>query len=225
MPEEAPSTVRVWDLPTRVFHWLLAATVFAAIGTAWADAMEWHMRCGLMALVLLAFRLLWGFAGGRWSRFASFAYSPATLMRYVRGQARPDERLDVGHTPTGALSVFGLLLLLGLQVATGLVADDEVSTTGPLNRYVSGATASKATSWHQSVGQWVILTMIVLHIAAIVWYRMKKRVDLVRPMLDGDKPLPAGTPPSADGPAQRGLALVLLAACLGLAGWVWSLGR
>jgi cytochrome b len=225
MPEEAPSSVRVWDLPTRVFHWLLAATVLAAIGTAWAEAMAWHFRCGLMALGLLSFRLLWGFVGGRWSRFASFVYAPRTVLRYVRGDTRPAERLDVGHTPTGALSVFGLLALLLLQVATGLVADDEVANTGPLNRYVSGATAAKATSWHHSVGQWVILAMIVLHVGAIVWYRVKKRVDLVRPMLDGDKPLPADTPASADGVAQRGLALVLLAACFALAGWVWSLGN
>ena len=225
MPEAAPSSVRVWDLPTRVFHWLLAATVLGALGTAWAEAMTWHVRCGLMALVLLAFRLLWGFVGGRWSRFASFLYAPATLMRYLRGEAKADERLDVGHTPTGALSVFGLLLVLALQVATGLVADDEVATTGPLNRFVPGSTASQATSWHHSVGQWLILAMIVLHVAAIVWYRVKKRIDLVKPMLDGDKALPPDTPPSADGLAQRGLALVLLLACLGLGGWIWSLGR
>jgi len=225
MPEAAPSSVRVWDLPTRVFHWLLAATVLGALGTAWAEAMTWHVRCGLMALVLLAFRLLWGFVGGRWSRFASFTYGPATLMRYLRGEVRPGEWLDVGHTPTGALSVFALLALLLLQVATGLVADDEVATTGPLNRFVSGATAASATSWHHSVGQWVIVGLVVLHVAAIVWYRVKKRVDLVRPMLDGNKPLPADTPASADGLPQRGLALLLLLACLGLAGWVWSLGR
>lgn len=224
MPEEAPPPVRVWDLPTRVFHWLLAATVLGALGTAWADAMNWHVRCGLLALVLLVFRLLWGFVGGRWSRFASFVYGPSTLMRYLRGEARPGEHLDVGHTPTGALSVFGLLALLALQVATGLVADDEVATTGPLNRFVAGSTAASATSWHHGVGQWVILAMVLLHIAAIVWYRVKKRVDLVKPMLDGDKPLPADTPASADGLPQRVLALVLLAASLGLAGWVWSLG-
>jgi cytochrome b len=226
MPEAAPSSpIRVWDLPTRVFHWLLAATVFTSLGTAWLGAMEWHIRSGLLALALLAFRLLWGFAGGRWSRFASFVYAPATLLRYLRGQARPEERLDVGHSPTGALSVFGLLLLLALQVGTGLVADDEIAHIGPLNRYVSGETAASATSWHKSYGQWIVFALVVLHIAAIVWYRMKKRIDLVRPMLDGNKPLPADTPASADGAAQRGLALLLLLASLGLAGWVWSLGR
>lgn len=225
MPDEAaPSTVRVWDLPTRVFHWLLAATVLGSIGTAWAGAMQWHFRCGLMALSLLAFRLLWGFVGGRWSRFASFVYAPGTVMRYLRGETKPAEQLDVGHTPTGALSVFAMLLLLLVQIGTGLVADDEIANIGPLNRFVTSATAASATSWHKSVGQYAILLLLVLHIGAIVWYRMKKRQDLIGPMLNGDKPLPAGTPPSADGTTQRVLALVLLLACFGAAGWVWSLG-
>jgi cytochrome b len=224
--EAAPSssTVRVWDLPTRVFHWLLAATVLGSIGTAWAGAMTWHFRCGLMALSLLAFRLLWGFVGGRWSRFASFVYAPSTLLRYLRGEAKPAEQLDVGHTPSGALSVFAMLALLAAQVGTGLVADDEIANIGPLNRFVTGATAASATSWHKTYGQYLILVLLVLHIGAIVWYRMKKRVDLIGPMLGGDKPLPAATPASADGLPQRVLALLLLAACFGGAGWVWSLG-
>lgn len=222
--EEAPSTVRVWDLPTRVFHWLLAATVAGSLITAWFDAMAWHFRFGLMALSLLAFRLVWGFVGGRWSRFASFVYAPGTLLRYLRGRSRPDEGLDVGHTPTGALSVFALLLILLVQVGTGLVADDEIAHIGPLNRFVTGDTASSATSWHKSVGQYVVLALLALHILAIVWYRVKKRVDLVTPMLNGDKPLPPATPASADGTAQRVLALVVLAACFAAAGWVWSLG-
>lgn len=220
----APSSVRVWDLPTRVFHWLLAATVLGSIGTAWADAMQWHFRCGLMALSLLAFRLLWGFVGGRWSRFASFAYAPGTVLRYLRGETKPAEQLDVGHSPTGALSVFAMLLILLVQIGTGLVADDEIANIGPLNRFVTSATAASATSWHSSVGQAAILLLLVLHIGAIVWYRVKKRRDLIGPMLHGDKPLPADTPASADGTAQRVLALVLLLVCFGAAGWVWSLG-
>lgn len=224
MPESAAtSPVRVWDLPTRVFHWALAATVIGALGCAWADAMVWHVRLGFLALTLLAFRLLWGVVGGRWSRFTSFVYAPGTLWRYLRGQSRPDEQLDVGHTPTGALSVFGLLAILLAQVGTGLVADDEIAFVGPLNRFIAAETAHGATSWHKTWGQWIILAMVLLHIAAIVWYRVKKRVDLVRPMIDGDKPLPAGTPASADGGRQRVLGLALLLASAALAGWVWGL--
>ncbi len=216
--------VRVWDLPTRLFHWTLALSVTGSLLSAWAEALTWHVRFGFVALTLLTFRLLWGVVGGRWSRFANFIYAPATLLRYLRGQTRADEGLDVGHTPTGALSVFALLGILALQVGTGLVADDEVATTGPLRRLVSADTAASATSWHHGWGQWLVLALIVLHIAAIVFYVVKKRINLVRPMWNGDKPLPPFTPASADGLGQRVLALVLLLACVGLAGWVWSVG-
>jgi len=117
--------VRVWDLPTRVFHWLLALLIVGSIITAkiGGNAMQWHLRFGLMVLALLLFRLVWGFVGGHWSRFAAFLYSPRDLMAYLRGDAGPGGRFDVGHSPLGALSVFALLALLIAQVATGLVAD------------------------------------------------------------------------------------------------------
>jgi cytochrome b len=218
--------VRVWDLPTRLFHWLLAACIIGSIISAkiGGNAMEWHFRLGYVVLTLLAFRVLWGLVGGRWSRFASFVYSPTTLLRYLRGQGRADEFLDVGHTPTGALSVFALLGLLTLQVSTGLVADDEIANTGPLIKFVSGATSSLATSWHKTYGQYLIITLVVLHIAAIVFYLAKKRQNLVVPMLTGDKPLPDGVPASSDGAGSRGLAAALLAACAGGVAWLVSLG-
>ncbi|HET7865800.1 MAG TPA: cytochrome b/b6 domain-containing protein [Burkholderiaceae bacterium] len=218
--------VRVWDLPTRLFHWLLAACVIASVISAQigGNAMVWHFRLGYAVLALLAFRVLWGLIGGRWSRFASFIYSPGTVLRYLRGQARSEEHLDVGHSPTGALSVFALLGLLAVQVATGLVADDEISNTGPLIKFVSGATSSLATSWHKTYGQWLIITLVVLHIAAIVFYFVKKRQNLVGPMLTGDKSLPETVPASADSGRTRGLAVALLAACAGGVAWLVSLG-
>lgn len=218
--------VRVWDLPTRIFHWVLAVTVVTAIVTAHVggNAMQWHVACGMVVLILLSFRVLWGLVGGRWSRFASFIYGPGTVLRYLRGQARADEHLDVGHSPLGAGSVFALLGLLALQVATGLVADDEIATQGPLNRLVSSETASQATGWHKNMGQWVLVALITLHVAAIVFYKLKKGRNLVPPMVLGDKHLPAGTPASADGWKQRVLALLLLVLSWAFAGWVWSRG-
>lgn len=218
--------VRVWDLPTRLFHWLLAGCVIASVISAkvGGNAMVWHLRLGYVVLALLAFRLLWGVMGGRWSRFVSFVYSPTTLLRYLRGQGRADEHLDVGHTPTGALSVFALLGILAVQVATGLIADDEIATTGPLIKFVSGATSSLATSWHKTFGQWLIITLVVLHIAAIVFYLVKKRQNLVQPMITGDKPLPENVPASVDSITSRGLAAALLAACAGGVAWLVSLG-
>ena len=223
---EPLSAVRVWDLPTRVFHWLLAAAVIGALATAWigGGALMWHMRCGLTVLALIVFRVVWGLVGGRWSRFASFLYTPATVLRYLRGEHRAGEHFEVGHNPLGSFSVFGLLGVLALQVATGSVADDEIATTGPLNRYVSNATGLLATSWHKGPGLWIILTLVVLHVAAITYYRLRKRIDLVGPMLSGDKPLPPATPASIDTPATRIGALLLGAACAALAVWVARLG-
>lgn len=226
MPEPtlapADAGVRVWDLPTRVFHWLLALAVTGSIISAkvGGNAMVWHFRLGYLVLTLLAFRVLWGLVGGRWSRFVSFIYAPGTVLRYLRGQAAPHEHLDVGHSPTGAASVFALLGLLILQLGTGLVADDEIANQGPLNRFASSDTVVQATSWHKSWGQWLLLTLITLHIAAILFYLLKKRINLVRPMLSGDKPLPPHTPASADGRPQRVLALLLVVVCAGLATWV-----
>ena len=223
---EPTSKVRVWDLPTRIFHWALAVTVLTSIITAHVggNAMQWHVTCGMVALILLTFRILWGLVGGRWSRFASFIYSPGTVLRYLRGQTRADEHLDVGHNPLGSGSVFALLGLLALQVATGLVADDEIATQGPLNRLVSSETASQASGWHKDIGQWILVALITLHVAAIVFYKLKKGKNLVAPMVLGDKDLPASTPASADGWKPRVLALVLLVVSWAFAGWVWSRG-
>jgi cytochrome b len=225
-PSGAKRPVRVWDLPTRVFHWLLAATVIGSVVTAkiGGNAMVWHMRLGLLALALLAFRLVWGFVGGHWSRFVSFVYPPPAVAAYLRGDPGPGGRFDVGHSPLGALSVFALLALLMAQVATGLVADDEIATTGPLNRFVSSALGLRATSWHNTFGQYLIITLVVLHIAAVLYYLFKKQRNLIEPMWHGDKSLPPYTPASADGVAQRVLAAVLIVLALSLSWWIGRLG-
>ena len=218
--------VRVWDLPTRLFHWVLAACVIGSVVSAkiGGNAMAWHFRSGYVIFTLLAFRLLWGLVGGRWSRFASFVYAPATLLRYLRGGSRAEEHHEVGHSPLGALSVFALLAILAAQVGSGLFADDEISNTGPLIKFVSGATSSVLTSWHKTFGQWTILTLIALHVAAILIYRVRRGRDLVRPMIVGDKQLPPGVPASTDTLATRGLAVLLVAACATGVGWLVSLG-
>ncbi|HUG26129.1 cytochrome b/b6 domain-containing protein [Piscinibacter sp.] len=223
---EGLQPVRVWDLPTRVFHWVLATCVIGSVVSAkiGGNAMEWHFRFGYAILTLLAFRLLWGLVGGHWSRFSRFLYAPTTLLRYVRGRSRDGEHHDVGHSPLGALSVLALLASLAVQVGTGLFADDEIANTGPLIRFVSGDTSLMLTGWHKNYGQWLIIGLVVLHIAAVVFYLVKQQRDLVRPMIVGDKTLPAGVPASADGWSARGLAALLLALCGAGAAWLVSLG-
>lgn len=219
-------TVRIWDLPTRLFHWSLAFCVVALVVTAklGGDAMNWHLRLGYAVFALLVFRLVWGFVGGRWSRFASFAPTPGRLARYLSGRALPQD--TAGHNPLGALSVFALLAVLALQVATGLLSDDEIAFAGPLTALVSGDTVAAATGWHKGWGQGLVIGLVALHVAAIVAYLLRRK-NLVRPMVLGDKLLPAGAAPLAparDTTGTRLLALVVLAASAALAWWVSGLG-
>ena len=219
--------LRVWDLPTRVFHWLLAFCVISLVitGMRGGSAMEWHLKLGYSVLTLLIFRVIWGFIGGHWSRFKQFFYSPITILRYLRGQSKPEH--DIGHNPLGSLSVWGLLFILGAQIATGLMSDDEIATQGPLVKFVSSAWSSLATSYHKQWGKWIIIVLVCLHITAILFYLFKKKENLIRPMLHGDKEshhtdvLPA----SKDAIAQRITALVLFAViALGVAYTVQRLG-
>jgi len=214
--------VRIWDLPTRVFHVALAVLVTAAIVTAKLgdDWMAWHLRCGETVMALLLFRWTWGVVGGRWSRLATFLPTPARLARALRGRATAEDA--IGHGALGSLSVWAFLLLLSLQVATGLVADDDVATTGPLNAHVAGRLAKRASAWHAGWGADLILALIALHVLAIGWYTLRLRAPLLRAMWSGDKPLPAGTPASADSAASRGLGLAIWAAA---AVGVWALVR
>lgn len=229
MNSSKPNTavpVRVWDLPTRIFHWLLAACVIGSAVSAQlgGNAMVWHFRLGYTICTLLVFRLLWGLVGGHWSRFASFVPTPGRFRRYLRGQPLPGEYFDAGHNPLGSLSVLALIGFLAVQVATGLVADDEIANVGPLNRFVSGATAAAATWWHAGWGKGILIALVLLHVGAILYYRFGRSTNLVWPMLSGDKALAPGTPASADGAASRALALVLLAACAAATGWLVGLG-
>ena len=216
-----PTSTRIWDLPTRLFHWLLAASVTGLVITAkiGGNAMEWHLRLGHLVLALLVFRILWGVVGGHWSRFATFVPSPARLLAYLR-DAKIGHR--AGHNPLGALSVLAMLLVLCVQVGTGLLSDDEISFAGPLTRLVSGDTVSLATSWHKGWGQWLVLGLIALHLCAIVFYAVVRRQPLVAAMVHGDQPVTATA--SQDTWSTRLLALVLLAACSAGSWWLYGLG-
>lgn len=218
--------VRVWDLPTRLFHWVLAACVLGSVVSAkvGGNAMVWHFRLGYVVLALLIFRIVWGLVGGRWSRFSAFVRSPATILRYLRGAAGANEHLDVGHNPLGALSVLGLIGILALQVGSGLFADDEIANAGPLTSMASGDLVSRLTSWHKGPGQWIVLTLVGLHVLAIVFYWVRKQQNLVRPMITGDKSLPGDTPASADGWPQRAFAIVVVAAAGALVAWLVQWG-
>lgn len=217
-------TVRVWDLPTRLFHWGLVTCVVGLIitGNVGGNAMVWHGRLGYAVLTLLLFRVVWGLVGGRWSRFASFLYGPSTIVAYLRGQGRPEHR--VGHNPLGMLSVLALLVILLAQVGSGLFADDEIAFTGPLAGLVSGDWVRQATSYHKNVGKLILIALVALHLGAIAFYKLVKRESLVRPMIVGDKSVATPVPPSQDSTRSRLLALGLLLLCAAAVYGIVSLG-
>ncbi len=200
--------VRVWDLPTRLFHWALAicivlGIVFVKIG---GNAIEWHAYCGYTALALILFRLIWGFVGSWHARFANFIPSPSKLIAFLRGQVDG----GLGHNPLGALSVIALLLVVLIQALTGLFADDDIFFQGPLAKYVSNSTVALLTSIHR-FNQYLIFALVGLHLAAISYYYFVKRQNLVGPMVTGDKLTTTALKltEAVDSSRQRMLALVI----------------
>ena len=219
---EVLKKVRVWDLPTRVFHWsLVLCTLGLAIsGLTGGSAMIWHLRLGYAVLTLLLFRIVWGLLGGRWSRFGAFIYAPRSIINYLIGKGKPEH--SVGHSPIGAGSVFAMLAVLLAQVGSGLMSDDEIAFAGPLTSFVSNATVGLATNYHANIGKWLLLALVVLHVAAILFY-LRRKNNLVSAMVYGDKELLVASLPSRDDTTSRVLALLIFSACSTFAYWVSTL--
>ena len=203
--------IKVWDLPTRLFHWLLFVTVAAALWTGWVGGswIEWHGRLGLVIIWLLAFRLVWGFLGSTYARFAQFLPTPARILAYLRGNWRGE-----GHNPLGALSVFALLGYLTWQAVSGLFSNDDIAFEGPLADLVSGATSTWLSGLHRQ-GLWIILGLIALHLTAIAIYALRGK-NLVRPMLVGWKESDDPGLRSAKGGKVWALLLAFIIASLAL---------
>lgn len=179
---------RVWDLPTRLFHWALVAVVVLQFGTAefgWLS-MEWHYRFGYATLALLLFRIAWGFVGSQTSRFADFVRGPLALARYLRAEMSRHASAQVGHNPLGGWSVLVMLFVLLAQVVSGLFASDGIDTDGPFAERVSGAWVKLATRLHH-LGESVLLALIGLHVAAVLLHWLLRHDNLVLPMITGTK--------------------------------------
>ncbi len=213
---------RIWDLPTRLFHWALVVCVVGLIvtGNVGGSAMAWHFRFGQAVISLLLFRIVWGLVGGHWSRFVRFPLHPRDLLAEVRGRA--DERLHTGHGPLGSMAVLAFLVILLAQVGSGLVSDDAIAFAGPLTHLVSGATVSQATAYHKEVGKLLLIGLVLLHLLAIIWHTFRGRA-IVGAMIHGDKPLEQVMPASRDGWRQRLLAAAVMVLCVAASAWVFSL--
>jgi len=199
--------IKVWDLPTRLFHWLLVLAVGAAVltGQLGGGLIDWHGRIGLAIVGLVVFRLVWGFVGSTYARFLHFMPTPARIRAYLKGDWRGE-----GHNPLGALSVLGLLALLVCQLLTGLVANDDIAFRGPLFDLVGEALSNRLTGLHHKFGD-LLIGLIVLHVAAIVFYVRFRKQNLVRPMLTGWKE-------DGEGVSAKGGGIVAVVVAVLLAG-------
>jgi cytochrome b len=207
--------VRIWDLPTRLFHWAIVLLVPALWWTHQIDRLDLHILLGEVMLGLVLFRLIWGVIGGSTARFANFLRGPGQVFGYLRGRAPA----GFGHNPLGGWSVAAMLLVLATQVGLGLfVSDEDGLNTGPLSHLVSYESARTLADRHETMF-YVLLALIVVHIAAIVYYLAVKRDNLVTPMLTGKRVA------AANGAAMAGASLRRFVAAVALAGgltWIIS---
>lgn len=177
----AGRTVRVWDLPVRLFHWSLVLLVPALWWTAENDRMDFHILLGETMLGLVLFRLLWGLLGSSTAKFSRFVTGPGAALRYLRGSGRA-----FGHNPIGGWSVVLILLALSVQTGLGLFASDEDGIhSGPLSRHMPDLDSAHQLAERHESFFWVILGLIALHVLAILWYLLVKRDNLVTPMVTG----------------------------------------
>ena len=217
-PGQAPVRVRIWDWPTRIFHWLLVALIPVLWWTAEEGMMDRHRAAGYVMLGLILFRLLWGFIGSSTSRFSNFVKGPRSVMSYLNRNATH----VLGHNPIGGWSVAAMLGLLSLHVGLGLFASDEDGLEeGPLAQYISFDTAHEMAELHELLFN-LLLALIAIHVIAILFYLVFRRDNLVGPMLTGSRSAGAGTVPMQGAPAWR---FILAAALAAAAAWgISSLG-
>jgi cytochrome b len=204
------SRIAVWDRPIRVFHWLIVLLVPASWATAKWHYMDVHMLLGQLMLGLVLFRIFWGLIGSSTARFAGFVRGPGAVLGYLRGRAAAGP----GHNPLGALSVLVLLTLLAVQVGLGLFASDEDGLyQGPLARHVSDAASETLGERHHTMF-YVLLAFILLHVAAILFYLIVRRQNLVTPMVTGKRDAAIGEAAMTPAPALRFILAAAAAAGL-----------
>ena len=182
--------IRLWDLPTRLFHWLFAAAVLGAIATDLLDNITWHSYCGYTALVLVVFRIIWGFVGPHHARFSSFVPSLSGLKAFLKDQTVS----PLGHNPLGALSVIAMLLIVLVQATSGLFTDDEISFQGPLSKFLSEDMVKFMNQIH-STNHVLVYGIVALHLIAIFYYQRIKKNNLIGPMVYGDKEIDSKNQP------------------------------
>jgi cytochrome b len=216
---QALHAVQVWDLPTRLFHWMLVLLLIAQWWTAeQSSTMDWHLWGGYAVLALVLFRLIWGIVGSETVRFSQFVRDPGAALEYFKALLRGETPHYLGHNPMGGWSIVAMLALLLIQTITGLFANDDILIEGPLYGWVSKGMSDWLTTVHKFNFN-VLLAMITVHLAAVFFYLLVKRENLIHPMLNGCKrlrPEQAGQAPRMANPWLGLAALVIAVTVVGL---------
>ncbi|MCW5603315.1 MAG: cytochrome b/b6 domain-containing protein [Burkholderiales bacterium] len=201
--------VTVWDLPVRLFHWMLVLLIGFSWWSGEQQWMTWHMWSGYAILALLLFRIVWGFVGSTHARFGDFLYGPGALIRYLKTLPSRTAAKFAGHNPLGGISVVLILLCVAVQAGTGLFANDDIFTEGPLTKWVSKDVSDFLTTVHKYNFD-VLLVLAGIHVAAVLYYLLYKSENLIKPMFTGHKLLPHDAVPPGSRIASNVLAAVVL---------------
>lgn len=213
--QDDTTRVKVWDLPIRLFHWTLVVLVSVAWVSGQWGKLDLHMLLGTWIVALLLFRWVWGLVGTSTARFTQFVRGPGAILAYLAA-ARSGTVRSIGHNPLGALSVLALLGLLTVQAVTGLFTSDDIFSEGPLAHLVSGKLVSQLSTIHR-IGGKVLLALVAVHLAAVIFYTLVKKDDLVPAMITGLKKVPKGI--EGNSGTHPLLGLIVLA---GSAAIVWA---
>jgi cytochrome b len=217
--EFATRAIRVWDFPVRAVHWTQAALVAASVATGFTggNALRLHRLSGYAILVLVVFRVLWGFAGGRHARFSAFLRGPRAVATFVRDTVALRRPLHVGHNPLAGWMILALLAALFMQAGTGLFANDDIAFEGPLASAVTKDLSDTLTSVHRTHAR-VLLALVALHIGAALFHLAIERRNLIAAMVTGKRQWPEGLEAPDPGRPRPWLAAALfLAACVAVA--------
>jgi cytochrome b len=215
--------VQVWDWPVRLFHWSIVVLAVVAVISAklGGNAMVWHLRAGFAILALVLFRILWGFAGSRHARFASFLRGPRPILDYLRSTAKGRHPVSIGHNPLGGWSVVALLAVLLIQATTGLFANDDIATDGPLVKFITKDLSDTFTRFHH-LNVWALGGLVALHLSAVAFHLLVVKENLVRPMVHGKKRLHRSLAAQGVDNVPHVRAVVLLAASVFVVWWTVS---
>jgi cytochrome b len=218
--QSSSATRRVWDLPVRIFHWLLVLAIIGAYVThqSGVEYFKYHLWCGYTVVVLVSFRILWGLVGTYHARFWNFVRGPIRTLRYGLASLRGQKFYYAGHNPLGAIMVLLLLAGLLIQSVTGLFGNDEILNFGPLYGYIDNELSLKLTSLHRILFYW-IMGAVALHILAVIGHRIFKGENLVKAMFTGRKPAHIVKPEEEIPSSRLWLALVILAVVIAVLAW------